>query len=58
MTFSILNRTYGDKCFFFKGEISSFFDKEIEKILQFSFPSVNSINFALFFGVISDKILI
>jgi hypothetical protein len=45
----------GINVFFFKGEISSLFDKEIEKLLQFSFPSVNSINFALFGGLYLTK---
>jgi hypothetical protein len=34
--------------FFFPGEISSFLNKEIGKILDFFFSNVNSTNFYLF----------
>jgi hypothetical protein len=34
--------------FFFPDKILSFFDKEIEKILEFFFPSVNLTNFSQF----------
>jgi hypothetical protein len=38
-----------DQCFFFSGKISIFFDKEIEKFLDFfCFPSGNRTNFSMF----------